>query len=138
MGDLLVVVVVDLGDVFAWCRAGNSSGALDEQPVEGDRRGQEQGVECGSVEALADKRGSADDHNAVAGLGVGQVVLVAGEGYAVWRLGRPARAGGWPVQLPGGGGLSPGGNRRNEGVGDVLVLTVAGGSDTNPRSGSPS
>lgn len=68
------MVVVDFGDVFAGCGAYHSSGVLDEQAVEGDRGSEEQGVECGGVEALADERRGADDQDAVAGLRVGEAV----------------------------------------------------------------
>jgi hypothetical protein len=56
-----VVVVVDLGGLFAGRRADHASGTLDEQTVIGDRAGEEQGVECWGVEPFADERCGADD-----------------------------------------------------------------------------
>ena len=73
-GQSRVVVVVYFGSVLAGGGAHDSSSALDEQAVEGDWRGEEQGIQRGGVEAFADERCGADDEDAVAGLGVGDAV----------------------------------------------------------------
>ena len=49
-----VVVVVDFGGGFAGVGAQDPPGVLDQASFERDRRGEEQGVQGGAVEALAD------------------------------------------------------------------------------------
>src|ERR1019366_2330969 len=47
-----VVVVVDLGGGLAWAGSQDAPGVLDETSFERDRRGEEQGVQWGAVEAF--------------------------------------------------------------------------------------
>jgi hypothetical protein len=50
------VVVVDLGGGLAGVSAEDPAGVLDKAAFEGDRRGEEQGVQGRAVEALPDVR----------------------------------------------------------------------------------
>ena len=55
-----MVVVHGCGDLRG-IGAGDAADVLHEAVLEGDRRGQEQGVEGGAVEAFPDERAGADD-----------------------------------------------------------------------------
>jgi len=54
------VVVVYLGGVLSRMRAQDSSHVLHEASLEGDRRREEQGIQCRAVESLADERSGGD------------------------------------------------------------------------------
>ena len=56
-----VVVVVDLGSGLAWICTQDPAGVLDKAAFEGQRSGEEQGVQDGAVEAFADVRAGRDD-----------------------------------------------------------------------------
>ena len=62
------MVVVNFGHLLAWEGAHNSTCALNEQTVEGDRSSEEEGVECWRVETFTDEGGCSDDQDGVARL----------------------------------------------------------------------
>lgn len=62
------MVVVDLGGGLAGVRAEDPAGVLDEAAFEGDRRGQEEGVKRGAVEAFADVGAGGDGQQRRSGL----------------------------------------------------------------------
>jgi hypothetical protein len=56
-----VVVVMDLGRLFARVGAEDAAGVLDKATLERNRAGEEQGVERGAVKAFANEVPSSDD-----------------------------------------------------------------------------
>ena len=74
-GHLDVVVVVDLCRLLAGVGAQDASGVLDESTLEGDRAGEEQGVQCRAVEAFADEVACRDNEERRAGFGRDEALL---------------------------------------------------------------
>ena len=55
------MVVVHFGGLLAWMGSEDAAGVLDEASLERDRACEEQGVECGTVEAFADEVSGGND-----------------------------------------------------------------------------
>ena len=66
-GDSDIDVVVELDVVFALVGAEESSDVLDDPSLEREREREEQGVELGPVEALAEVGAGGDEHDAGVG-----------------------------------------------------------------------